>query len=491
MQVRSKIPEKQFHEIWQQQDFTEALKTLNGDDVSILYPGDYNSEESGPDFKHARIKFGNLTFVGDVEIDPDYSDWKKHGHNINRNYNKIILHICYTNSQKQNYVYTSNGRKVPSIPIEKYISLDNIEVVQIKQKNDFRNRELTLKCSSEINTVEEEIRKKTLLELGIKRFENKCSKIFNRIKELVFIDQLKLKEPVIKYELTKEFQNKTFEQAEFINKEMWKQLFYELIFEALGYSKNKGIMLKLAQSVNIKYLSHIEHTYENFNEKLEAIFYGISGLLPISNGDSGDEHLNNLLKEWKKENANYDGKLFDETQWHFLGHRPQNFPTIRIAGGIKIVEALLYHNLVGQLIKKFSEIKNEKVLINSIRSLFIIKANGYWHEHYVFNKKSNIKLNYLIGLSRADEIFVNVILPYLSVYFSLFGNGPLSKKVIKVYNLYNQKSDNKIVRDVSKNLQIQGLEKKTIYAQGMIEIFRNYCSKNRCLECKIGKIVFT
>ena len=35
----------------------------------------------------------------------------------------------------------------------------------------------------------------------------------------------------------------------------------------------------------------------------------------------------------------YDGKKFDETQWHFFGQRPQNFPTVRISGGAKILEA--------------------------------------------------------------------------------------------------------------------------------------------------------
>ncbi|MCB9249288.1 MAG: DUF2851 family protein [Ignavibacteriales bacterium] len=183
--------------------------------------------------------------------------------------------------------------------------------------------------------------------------------------------------------------------------------------------------------------------------------------------------------------------MFDETQWHFLGQRPQNFPTIRIVGGAILIESILHHNLAGQIIKKFSEINNPKVLINSIRSLFILKATGYWQEHYVFNKKSKVKLNYLLGLSRADEIMINVILPYLSVYFELFGNQKLSKKVLQIYNEYDQKSDNKITKDVSKGLQVEGLEKKTIYAQGMIELYRNYCSKNRCLECEIGKTVFT
>jgi hypothetical protein len=119
-----------------------------------------------------------------------------------------------------------------------------------------------------------------------------------------------------------------------------------------------------------------------------------------------------------------------------------------------------------------------------------VKASGYWREHYVFDKSSKIKLNYIIGISRADEIFINVILPFLSVYFDMFGNEALSKKVLKVYNEYNQKVDNKIVRNVSDALKLDGVNKKTIYSQGMIEVFRNYCSKNKCLECEIGKKIF-
>ncbi len=85
-----------------------------------------------------------------------------------------------------------------------------------------------------------------------------------------------------------------------------------------------------------------------------------------------------------------------------------------------------------------------KVLINSISSLFIVKALGYWKDHYVFEKTSKVKLNYIIGLNRADEIFINVLLPYLSVYFDVFGNEILSRKVLKVLMNMNKRSDNKI-----------------------------------------------
>lgn len=487
-----KIAEKQLHQIWQNQEFETQLKSLTDEDIEILNAGSYNENSAGPDFRHARIKIGRLTFVGDVEIDSDYSDWKKHGHNINKNYNKVILHISLTNKYKQSYVYTSEGRKVVSIPVENFIVIDNLKE-KVKLAGKVSERKVSeLKCTSEIHIVEKELIEKTIRSYGISRFQNKCTKVFNRLKELKFISQLELKEPVIRYELSKEFREKEFSHDDFKDKAIWKQLLYELIFEALGYSKNKLIMKKLAQNLRLEYLEKF-NLQNNDYDKLESIFFNVAGLLPGLESLSehkDSEYIKYLASFWEENKNNYDGKFFDETQWHFLGQRPQNFPTVRIAGGVRLVEELLHHNLAGTIIKKFSEIHSPKVLINSIRSLFIIKANGYWRDHFIFDKKSKIKLNYIIGLSRADEIFINVLLPYLSIYFDIFGNIELSKKVLRIYNEYEQRLDNKIIREVSNGLKIDGLGKKTIYAQGMIELYRNYCTKNKCLECNIGQKIF-
>ncbi|MDZ7765499.1 MAG: hypothetical protein U5K00_13915 [Melioribacteraceae bacterium] len=66
----------------------------------------------------------------------------------------------------------------------------------------------------------------------------------------------------------------------------------------------------------------------------------------------------------------------------------------------------------------------------------------------------------------------------------------MGKKVFKLYSIYYQRTDNKIVRDVADGLNLGKLSKRTIFSQGMIELFRNYCSKEKCLECEIGKRVF-
>lgn len=493
MNNSAKIIEKDLHQIWLTQNFSKELSTIDGELISVLNPGNYNTENSGPDFKNARIKINGLTFIGDVEIDNDYSDWKKHSHNINKNYNKVILHISLTNSLNQKYIYTTEGRKVLSIPIQSYLSEELIKTLIVNTTKKINRDEQTLKCSSEIESVEIDFREKYILKHGMNRFQNKCNKIYSRLKELKFLRELKLNEPIVRYELSQAFSEKNFSHEDFKDKYIWKQLLYELIFEALGYSQNKTIMKKLAQNVNLEIIEKLEYNSE-FIMKLESLFFNVGGLIPKSESQSqtnDSEYFIKLKQTWQEINKIYDGRKFDETQWHFLGQRPQNFPTIRIAGGTKIVEAILFKNFAGVIIKKFSEIQSIKVLINSIRSLLIIKSYGYWKNHYIFEKESKAKINYFVGISRADEIFVNIILPYLSVYFDMFGNPELSKKVLKVFNYYEQLLDNKIVRIVAKDLQVKNLGKKTIYAQGMIELYRNYCTKNKCLECEIGKQIFS
>ena len=486
------VHESTLYEIWKNQNYNNSLKTNSGEDISVLDVGIHNDELAGPDFKNARIRIGNLTYIGDIEIDRDYSDWKAHGHHIDNKYTKVILHVSLTNRNKYGNVYTRDGRKVPSICISNYIEKNVLDKVHKEIDNVQINTASNIKCSSYINSMTNEVKDKYLYQLGVSRFEKKCKKIFNRLKELQFINELHIKEPVITYELTSQFQERKFKHSDFVSKEIWQQLFYELIFEALGYSKNKNQMMNLAQAANIKFLSKID--YDGILvDKYEAALLNIGGFFQEANVASEENTKNYLEKislHWNSIRSFYDGKILSETDWHFFRLRPQNFPTIRIAGGARILKELLHNNLIGIMSKKITEIHNLTVLINSLRSLFVIKSDGYWKNHYVFDQTASGEIKYFVGASRADEIVVNVIIPFYAVYFEIFGNTAFSKKITNLYSIYEQRSENQIITEVAEALNLTNQVKRTVIAQGMIELFRNYCSKNKCLECEIGKVVF-
>jgi len=493
MERSPKILEKQLYDIWLQQDFCDPLTTVSGEEVVVLDTGGVFPDTSGPDFKNARIRIGNLTYVGDIEIDTDYTDWKAHGHSIDNKYNKIVLHACLHNKYDQPFVYTKDGRKVHTIILSDYIDHSKLEHLEEKVTAVESSNSHFLRCAESVVDVDYKIKEKFLAELGFLRLDKKCKRIYSRLKELKYLKEMHIKEPVMGYELTKEIDEQEFSHSDFQEKELWEQLFYEMIFEALGYSKNKNIMLQVAQSADVSFLKKLGLD-DQFTERVESALFHIGGLIPEKKEfpDSViEKYVNKLDDHWNNIRRIYDGEIYDETQWHFFKLRPQNFPTIRIAGGTRIVKEILYGNLLSVFIKKISEIRNFNVLINILRSILVVKSDGFWKYHYVFNKPATSEIKYFVGVSRADEMIINVVLPFFAVYFDIFGDEPLGKKVLKLYGFFQQKSENKIVHEVAENLAVLNLTKKTVYQQGMIELFRNYCSKGKCLECEIGKLVFS
>jgi hypothetical protein len=70
--------EKLLQYLWQFQYFNKSeLKTSKGERLEILFPGKLNTNQ-GPDFLDARIKIGNTTLVGSIELHLKTSHWNSH-----------------------------------------------------------------------------------------------------------------------------------------------------------------------------------------------------------------------------------------------------------------------------------------------------------------------------------------------------------------------------------------------------------------------------
>jgi Protein of unknown function (DUF2851) len=487
-----KILEKFLYEIWKEKNFTSELQTADADKIEVIDTGIENKDLSGPDFLNARIKIGNITFQGDVEIDSWHSDWKSHGHFLNKNYNKIILHVVLSKDRFQQFVYTREGRKVPSICLTDFTRESFKELIQNSIIKERKNRNFDLPCTGLNDVVTEDEKLKFLFELGTQRFKNKSNKLFNRLKEILYLKNMKVREPVVKYDFGEDFKNLKYSVKEFSDPQIWQQLIFELVFEALGYSKNKDIMLKLAKAVNIDFLSKFDDDDE-FSLIIESALFNVSGLIPQEINFPDEEtstYVRSLIEKWSVIKTQYDGISFGSEQWHFFKLRPQNFPTLRIAGGARLAEKIINGPLITKIIRLFENENRFNKLTSELRNMIIIEADGFWKFHYVFDKESKEEMKYFIGLSRADEIIINVILPVMTLYFEIFSNDESARRAKKLYLQYNQKSSNQLVNQVGETLEINDHINQSVYYQGAIEIFRNYCVKERCLECKIGKKVF-
>ena len=128
--------------------------------------------------------------------------------------------------------------------------------------------------------------------------------------------------------------------------------------------------------------------------------------------------------------------------------------------------------------------------MQSLRSVLVVRGDGFWGKHYVFNQSKSEQINYFIGAARSDEILVNIMFPVLSLYFEIFDKKELSQKVLNLYLNFYHKTDNNLVSEVCATLFLKDAWRRSVLNQGMIELFRNYCSQEKCLECAIGNKIF-
>jgi hypothetical protein len=489
---KNNISEKLLYEIWSENNFIKNIHTASNQEIEIIDAGESNKDLAGPDFINARITIDNIKYIGDIEIDTSYSDWKSHGHYLHNKYNKVILHLVLSNERFKPYVYTPDGRKVNSVCLFDLLNDDYKSAVRDAIKSERNNRSFAMPCAEYNNNVAQNKKLKFILELGVERFNRKEKRILERLKEMIYLKQMNIREPIVQYDFGEEFRNKKFSTDEFNHTVIWQQLIYEMIFEALGYSKNKEMMGNLAKAVNLKFLYELEGT-DNFKMVIESALFNVSGIIEkkySSLDEDTAEYLRIITESWAAIKDKYDGAYFDNTKWHFFKLRPQNFPSVRIAGGSRIISKLMKDNLFEKIILTFSNNEKPKKIVTMLRDLLIVKADGFWSSHYVIGKDAKIDIRYFVGISRADEIIVNVILPVLAVYFELFMNKDASRRVKNLYLNFHQRSSNQIVNQVVETLHLNDPNIKSVYTQGMIELFRNYCVREKCLQCKIGKQVF-
>ena len=486
------IKEKFIYEIWKEGKFVKELTVDNSQKIEIIHPGTHNKDSAGPDFLNARIKFGNITYLGDVEIDTWHSDWKTHGHFIDKRYEKVILHIVISKERHQPFVYSKVGRKVHSVCILDFMDENFRTALLDAVASEKQNRKFEMPCLGRNDGIHKKEKLNFLFELGVERFNKKSKRFLDRLKEMIYLKEMNIREPILKYDFGEEYFSKKYDPADFSDIHIWEQLIYEMIFEALGYSRNKEIMIKLAKAVNVSFLNNFRAS-ENFELITESALFNVSGIIPQKakyQEETTAEYLRQLIEVWNSIRNMYDGIIFKKEDWNFFKSRPQNFPTIRLRGGGLLITHFLASDVFKTLINYFNEERSVKEANVVLRNYIITEAKGYWVNHYNFDKLSQEKLNYFIGVSRADEIIVNVLFPALNLYFDILGKKEHSRKVKQLYIHYTQYGSNTVVEQVEATLDLTNASRRSINYQAIIELFRNYCVKERCLECKIGQKVF-
>lgn len=117
--------------IWQNLEFDcNDLQLQNGDKLQIVDPGRLN-HGAGPDFVGAAVQIGSVTLHGSVEIHIKEDEWFEHGHELDENFNSVVLHVVLTAGNQTGVL--QNGFKLPTLVLDKYLTKSLYKLLEIKE----------------------------------------------------------------------------------------------------------------------------------------------------------------------------------------------------------------------------------------------------------------------------------------------------------------------------------------------------------------------
>lgn len=130
------IAERVVQKIWLRRDFaTDRAVLIDGRKLEIRAPGTWNLL-GGPDFRGARLRVDGREIAGDIEVHFHVSDWRAHGHEADRAYGNVVLHVVmFPPVDGDTMARCGDGREIPALvllpllhrSLEEYASDDALE----------------------------------------------------------------------------------------------------------------------------------------------------------------------------------------------------------------------------------------------------------------------------------------------------------------------------------------------------------------------------
>jgi len=418
------MEEKFLYHIWDAGHLAYGLKTVNGKAVRIDHPGQFNTQR-GPDFMNAVLEIEGEIKRGAVEIHQTTLDWLRHNHQEDHYYNSVILHVVLSHNTEMSSTQREDGEWVEILELKNQLSDD---IQKLVQDYHFSAGNPRSKYCDRLSALDNDHLITILNYHGKQRLMGKVKR-FNA--SLSFSD--------------------------------FDQILYEGMMEAAGYDKNKLTMMQLAQSIPFRNLKNWKQEGMTALE-MSAILACSSGLVTKSKTET---ETTVKLKEAYERQPFWAARL--ELDWQLFRIRPAAHPLKRI---ISLVD-FLYRNLDTGLLQCFlGQVETQSETASKRYTAFqklLAKGDGE-------------------GLSAnvADNIYLNIYLPVMFLYAQKTGAVELKKSLLESWNSFKALQDNYLIRYMQSHLnpsQIPLLKRRSLFQQGLIDIYYRYCRYHLCQAC--------
>jgi len=418
------MKENLLHFVWKLQLFSsEKIECTNGENISIITKGLQNFN-SGPDFLNAKIEINGQLWAGNIEIHVNASDWYLHNHEIDENYDTVILHVVWDHDVE---VFRKTNSTIPTLELQNYISQDLLK----KYDALFSKNKKWINCENTISLTNNFTLLHWLERLYVERLEHKSNQIQKVLKS---------------------------------TNNNWEATLFIMLAKNFGLKINSDSFLNFANSFDFSILRKVSSNLI----QLEALFFGQAGLL---SNNCESNYYDILRKEYAYLKVKFNLTPISIGQVQFFRLRPNNFPTIRLSQ-----LALLYHNYPNL----FSKII-EKQSINEYYELLNISTSPFWESHYTFEKESKKSIKKLTK-SFIDLLLINTLIPMKFLYLKSLGKNDFSEVIDIIEAIKPEKN---VI--ISKFNEIKVKSKSAFDTQALIQLKNEYCNKQNCLVCEIGK----
>nr|WP_236587964.1 DUF2851 family protein [Marivirga aurantiaca] len=414
------------HYIWRYQKFASTdLQTVEGVPIHVIKTG-FAHTNAGPDFQQAKVKIGEMEWAGAVEIHIKASDWNRHYHQSDPNYQNVVLHVVW---QADEAILHPDGTAIPTLELKDKVDLSLIDSYKkLVQSSD------EIACAQHWEDIGDVYKSEMLERVLVERLNDKSEKARKYFNEV---------------------------------KQDWEEVSYFMLLSAMGFKVNQHPFERLATVLPYSFVKKIKH----HPELLEAVVFGASGFLEQ---EFIDDYPNQLKKDWKFLRHKHSSILQDTMQqheWRFLRLRPTNFPTVRLAQ-----LAQLLHQLPS-LFDAFVLEMNTKELMKNFR----VTPHEYWENHFQFDVESPRKSKKL-GRSSVDILLMNTVPPLLAFYAKGVGEERYVDQAIQLMNTLKAEKN-----FISRKFESLGMKISTASdSQALIQLHNAYCQPKKCLSCSVG-----
>jgi hypothetical protein len=173
------------------------------------------------------------------------------------------------------------------------------------------------------------------------------------------------------------------------------------------------------------------------------------------------------------------------SDWQPFRVRPSNSPLRRIAGMIHLIHRYQAKGLLNGLVELVRDAPAEKS--NSyLEAGFMAADGGYWASRYDFGKGYPGLSKWLIGQSRAADIVINVLLPFIYTWGEGNGRKEPAEKALAIFGDYPAGETNTLERHMTaqfglKNTQINSAQRQ----QGLLHLYKKWYTQGRCKACEV------